>query len=210
MKKGLSQIFSGKNKKEQAMIVILVGVLCLIVVWPVKKDTKADSGTGSSAAGSSESTGQQSNGTSSSVSGNSSLNLYVENQEERLRNMLQSIDGAGQVKVMIRAKASKEYVVEKDTSYQNSSVDETDAQGGSRKSMDGSRSEASIYTKDSNGNDIPYVVKEMEPEIEGIVVACEGGGEERIADEIMEAVQALFDIPAHKVKVVKLSVDGQK
>lgn len=192
--KKLRQMFSGKNKKEQALILVLSGILCLLVVWPMP-DTDPDK---TAAQTPSETSSQM------ETDGASELELYVENQEARLKTLLESIEGAGQVQVMLRIKATGEYVVEKDTSYQNSSVEETDSQGGSRSSTDSSRSESSVFTKDENGNDIPYVVKKMEPEIEGIVVSCEGGGEERVVDDILEAVQALYDVPAHKVKVVKM------
>ncbi len=35
-------------------------------------------------------------------------------------------------------------------------------------------------------------------------MAAEGGGDETIANEITQAVQVLFDIPIHKIKVVKM------
>ena len=140
----------------------------------------------------------------SSDSVETALNLYVENQEERLKSILEQMDGVGKIQVMIRAKASKEYVVEKDLTTNTNTVHETDAQGGTRQSNEMSKSESALYTKDGSGNDVPWVIKELEPEIEGVVVAAEGGGNENIASEITQAVQVLFDIPIHKIKVVKM------
>ena len=85
-----------------------------------------------------------------------------------------------------------------------SSVYETDAEGGKRKSDEKQRTEASLYTKDHNGNDVPWIVKEMEPEIEGVLIAAQGGDQNQVAGEITQAVQVLFDIPVHKIKVVKM------
>ena len=51
----------------------------------------------------------------------------------------------------------------------------------------------------------PYVVKQLEPEIEGVLVAAQGAGDETIVNEITYAVQVLFDVPVHKIKVVKMS-----
>ena len=48
------------------------------------------------------------------------------------------------------------------------------------------------------------MIKEMEPEIEGVLVAAEGGDNENVANEITQAVQVLFNIPVHKIKVVKM------
>ena len=181
--------FKWKMTKENAVICILAGMLCCMVVWPTKEE-------------------KQTVNTSlelEKVTDNKTLlNLYIENQEERLKNILVLVDGVGKVEVMIRASASKSYIVEKDVTTTSSSVSETDSQGGTRQSTDTQKSEASLYTKDSSGNDVPWVIKEMEPEIEGVLVAAEGGSEEQVVREITQAVQVLFDIPVHKIKVVKL------
>ena len=185
-----------KWNKETAIIVVLAGILCMVAVWPVDKKSETQD-LNSESTESDYSEGDVS-------SGEVFLNSYIENQEKRLTMLLEQIEGVGKIQVMIRASASKEYVVEKDVTDSSSTVGETDAQGGSRQSDDRTRSESSIYTKDSNGNDIPWVIKEIEPEIEGVVVASEGGDNETVVGEITQAVQVLFDIPIHKIKVVKM------
>lgn len=47
------------------------------------------------------------------------------------------------------------------------------------------------------------VTLKNESEIEGIVVIAEGADKNRIKTEIYETVQALFDVPLHKIKVLK-------
>ncbi len=191
-----------KLNKESALIVVLAGILCLVVVWPISGKSSGSDSSNGTLSGSSSSV--SSSGRISEDTAQAALELYVENQEQRLKDILEQIDGVGKSEVMIRAKASKEYVVEKDISTGSSTVSETDAQGGSRQSSDITKDESSLYTKDSNGNDVPWVIKEMEPEIEGVLVAAEGGGNEAVAGEITQAVQVLFNIPVHKIKVVKM------
>ncbi|WP_178626913.1 stage III sporulation protein AG [Frisingicoccus sp.] len=191
-----------KLNKESALIVVLAGILCLVVVWPISGKSSGTDSSNGTLSGSSSSV--SSSGRISEDTAQAALELYVENQEQRLKDILEQIDGVGKSEVMIRAKASKEYVVEKDISTGSSTVSETDAQGGSRQSSDITKDESSLYTKDSNGNDVPWVIKEMEPEIEGVLVAAEGGGNEAVAGEITQAVQVLFNIPVHKIKVVKM------
>ena len=48
------------------------------------------------------------------------------------------------------------------------------------------------------------MVLEKYPEVEGVVVVCEGGDNSALALRIKEAVQALFNIDAHKIVVCKL------
>ena len=51
----------------------------------------------------------------------------------------------------------------------------------------------------------PYVIKEISPKIEGVVVIAEGGDNPVVIQDISEAVQALFDVDTHKIKIMKLN-----
>jgi stage III sporulation protein AG len=121
--------------------------------------------------------------------------------EERLKETLSSMAGVGNVKVMITLKSSKESVVNKDTPYEES--EEVDGES-SRKTVN-SGEETVLVEED--GESVPYVVKELEPEIEGVVVIAEGGANASIQKNITEAVMALFDVSVNKVKVLKME-DG--
>ena len=128
---------------------------------------------------------------------------YEEELEGRLRELLSSIEGAGQVEVMVTLAASSEQVLQNDISRQESVTRETDAQGGVRNNYDVSEDSQTVLVGDGNGE--PYVVKELMPQVEGVVVACEGGDRASVQAEISAAVQALFDIPTHKIKECKMA-----
>lgn len=49
----------------------------------------------------------------------------------------------------------------------------------------------------------PLLEKELRPEVSGIVISAQGGGEASVKAEITAAMEALFDLPAHKIKVLK-------
>ncbi len=57
-------------------------------------------------------------------------------------------------------------------------------------------SEEQIEEKDAS-------TKTIMPEIEGVVISCTGGGSAVVVEEITEAVQALFSVESHKIKVLK-------
>ena len=59
---------------------------------------------------------------------------------------------------------------------------------------------------DSSGNSAPYVIKELEPEISGIVISCEGAGNKVVEASVLEAVQVLFGVSANHIKVLKMEV----
>lgn len=46
-----------------------------------------------------------------------------------------------------------------------------------------------------------FVVKTIYPKVEGVVVVAEGAGTGKVTQHIIEAIQALFPIELHKIKV---------
>lgn len=130
---------------------------------------------------------------------------YEAEMEERLEVALRKVDGIGDVDVMITLKSSKERVTLKDDPYTQETLNETDSSGGTRKSDTIDKKEETVLSSDGSGNSTPYVVKELEPEIEGVLVIAQGGGSSTIISEIVDAVEVLFDVPAHKIKVMKMN-----
>ena len=61
-----------------------------------------------------------------------------------------------------------------------------------------------MIIEDDGGNSHPYVVKKIKPQVEGIVVGIKSSTD-IIEREIMDVVQVLFDIPVHKIKIVKIN-----
>ena len=45
----------------------------------------------------------------------------------------------------------------------------------------------------------------MKPEIEGVLIIADGGGNSAVVQNISEAVLALFRLEAHKIKVMKMN-----
>lgn len=132
------------------------------------------------------------------------LNTYIENMETRLTNVLSQVDGIGKVQVMITAKATQEKVVLKDVPYKKTTVKEEDNTGATRESKETTSEEGTILEKQQDGSESPYITKELQPEIEGVVVIAEGAEQKQIEAEINEAVVALFSVPSHKIKVMKM------
>lgn len=113
-------------------------------------------------------------------------NQYEQEMEQRLSRILADVEGVGKNEVMITLQSTSEKVIEKDA--------EKD---------DALQRETTVYRKIRDEED-PYVKKEITPKIEGVVVIAEGGDEPIIIQNITEAVQALFDVDTHKIKVMKL------
>ncbi|NLJ96152.1 MAG: stage III sporulation protein AG [Clostridiales bacterium] len=136
-------------------------------------------------------------------------NTYISELEGRLEEILRKVSGIGEVEVMITLKTSKEQVPLKDVPYTQESLEEVDGEGGSRLDNRIQKEESTVLVTNEDGKTQPYILQEREPEVEGILVIAEGGDNVLIIRDIVEAAEVLFDIPVHKVKVMKMS-DGIK
>lgn len=186
-----------KLTKENMAIMALLGILLMVIAIPVKKtETQKDQTAApenQSAASGTQETGKEDNAGS-----------YAGELEERLESLLASMEGVGNVKVMVTLDSSREQVVEKDIPSTMDTTKETDSTGGSRDVINSRQEETTVYVTDSAGNKTPYVSKIREPSIEGVTVVAQGGGNAVIQKNITEVIQALFGIEAHKIKVVKM------
>ncbi len=131
-------------------------------------------------------------------------NTYITDMENKAKNLLRKVSGVGEVYVAITTKNSKEQVPLKDSSSTQESLNEVDGEGGSRNNSSVQKEENTVMVTNEDGNSVPYILQELEPEIEGIIVIAEGGDNAMVQMEIMEAMEVLFNVPAHKVKVMKL------
>lgn len=126
--------------------------------------------------------------------------------EKRLEELFGNIDGAGNVKVMITYKSGPEKVLATETKSSEESSQERDTDGTERTSKNVSSEINMAYSQNNMSSGEPFIVKEKTPEIEGIVVVAEGGDDIIVKDAISKAAQALFNVPAHKVEVLKMGV----
>ena len=100
--------------------------------------------------------------------------------EEWLVEVLEQVQGVGKAEVFLTCEGTQEKVVEKD---------ETET----------------VYERDSRGNQTPYVSSEIYPEVTGVLVVAQGGDDPVVIQNIQEAVQVLFQVEAHKIKVMKMN-----
>lgn len=182
-------------RKDRLLILLLAGVLLLVITLPVSdKSGEEDS---------SLSQGGQEAGT-----GLSGGEDYAQYMEKRLEEALSEVSGVGKVKVMVTLRSTSEKVVEKDEEQESETVTEQDSQGGTRTTARSSSSGTTVYGEPDSGTSAgqePYVTKELTPSVEGVVVIAQGGDQPVTVQNITEAVQALFNVDTHKIKVMKLN-----
>lgn len=171
----LRKLRSGEQlpKKNHLLLILLAGVLLLVVTFP---DVRSDSPEN-----------ENDGGSASVMNENTDLQKYADDLEKEIAGILSRVEGVGEVEVMITLKSGNRKIVEKDE----------------RSTGDDAAEETSVYRQNADGSSEPYVNTELSPGIEGVAVIAEGGGSPVVRQEITEAVQALFDVEAHKIKIMK-------
>lgn len=210
------------KKKDKWLFVLTMGaILCILAIPSGKKSalglgsdekrTVTGSPGISGQAGSSGKPGDLAGAVSAgeeeslavAVSGNGTgTRTYEQQLEMRVKNILKNVDGVGKVDVMIALYASSEKVIRSDTNSNGSLTEETDSSGGTRRSESNTYSTTTVM-EEGGGSSAPVIEKEVYPEISGIVISAEGGGDPKVRSEIAAAMEALFGLPAHKIKVLK-------
>lgn len=187
-------------KKENMIVFVLLGILLLVIAIPL------DSGKDKKQTDEVEKKEEDDLDNSSAETG-----MFIDESmeyclalETRIEEILSVMEGVGKVQAMVTVSTSREMVVEKDEPVNRTTVTESDGNGGSRSTNESSFEYETIYETDGEGNKSPYVVKQIEPEIQGITVVAQGGGNAMIQKNISEVLEALFHIEAHKIKVVKM------
>ena len=172
------------GKTEKMILLLAAGLLLVLFAWP---------GSGGNTP---EETAEP-----AAVAGEEEEVPYEERLEERLEDILSQVEGAGTVRVMLTLKHSGEKILQEDTSRTEKQVEETDSSGGVRSQQENSYDSNTFLAGGSSG--APYVIQEQVPEVEGILVLADGADSAAVQSQLMEAVQALFPVEAHKIRVLK-------
>lgn len=186
------------TSKEKWMLLLLAGMLMAVIIFPMDKEKDNND-----IEFPLESITDSSSIFNAAESSTNDLNQYACYLSERLEKILSQIDGAGAVETWVTLSGSGEAVLYEEKDDEQSSLEEADSVGGTRKEENCKSDRAVLTDKDGN----PYVVKTLQPEVEGVLVVAEGAGDSTVKKNISEAVQVLFDIEAHRIKVAKKKVE---
>ena len=156
------------------IIVVIAGVLLVMISWQ---------GSGSD----SEPEVSKQKSATQAESSMDSQEAYRISMEKKVASVLSNVQGVGKTKVMITLQASREKVPLKDNERSGNDLKED-----------------TVLTEKSDNSTSPYVLQEKEAVVEGIVIVCGGGGDENVRQEIITAVQVLFNVEVHKIKVMKM------
>ena len=111
--------------------------------------------------------------------------------EQRMAEILSKVDGAGQVDVMLTYRQTEEKTIAHNETREESGEDLRTEQ-------------TAVLLEDEDGATQPLVLMEASPVVEGVVITAQGANSPAVAAALNQAAQALLDVPAHKVAVLKM------
>lgn len=115
-----------------------------------------------------------------------SFTSYEKDIEERLKNLIESIDGAGKVQVMVTIESGDEkvYATESKKTENNE--------------------EKSYVLVDIEGSDSGLLLKIAQPEIRGVAIVCQGADSPTVRNAVVGAVTSVLGISSNRVNVSKM------
>ena len=115
-----------------------------------------------------------------------SFTSYEKDIEERLKNLIESIDGAGNVQVMVTIESGDEkvYATESKKTENNE--------------------EKNYVLVDIEGSDSGLLLKIAQPEIRGVAIVCQGADSPTVRNAVVGAVTSVLGISSNRVNVSKM------
>lgn len=126
---------------------------------------------------------------------------YIKTQEEKLALLLEKIDGAGEVEVMITLESCYENVYLKDSTLKTEST---------KGIFKEEQEESFIMAKTGSDTQNGIIIKVYEPVVKGVAVVASGGDNETVKMAIIETVSAVFNINSTSISVEKMVSEGME
>ena len=183
---------NGKDKKKQIenivvfIIILIITVLIINNMW---------------ASGENESKQEKADTTKVLAQTSSS---QQDDLESNLEDILETINGVGKVKVLIKYSESSTVVAMYNETISESITKENDGNGGSKDVKESENKKEIVYT-DEDGTNKPITEKVVMPVIEGAIITAQGASNVNIKTSIVSAVEAVTGLPVHKIQVFEMN-----
>ena len=181
----------GKDKKKQIenivvfIIILIVTVLIINNIWSgEEKDDTENTHDATKVLARTDSSSQ-------------------DNLEDKLEDILETINGVGKVNVLIKYSESSTVVAMYNETTSESTTKENDGDGGSKDVKETENKKEIVYT-DENGTNKPITEKVVMPVIEGAIITAQGAGNATVKSSIVSAVEAVTGLAVHKIQVFEM------
>lgn len=130
--------------------------------------------------------------------------LWVEEKtlEEELVEILEAVEGVGEVVVKVTLAATAETHYASDLQNSQSETSESLQNGGMRTTKENRVDNTVVMKNAAQGENEPVVLKKTKPEVVGVLVVAEGADNLAVMEQISTAVQVVLAVPSHKINVL--------
>ncbi len=132
---------------------------------------------------------------------------YAEKLERKLEEIIGSISGVGNPKVMVTLENGIEYIYAQEEKNSGSKTEDVTSNGS--KIQHSSDRENNYLIVDGASGKQALIVTEVQPTIKGVVVVCSGGGQPAVQQRIITAVSTALNVTSARVCVVEASQNGR-
>lgn len=171
----IKQTFSGKNKTKLLFMIGIAGML-LILLSELIPDKKTE---------------VQVNEGQSAVTEDNETERYKQQIQNELTELLTKIKGVGDCKVLVTVEGTTEYVYAENISRYNDTDNERTSD----------KYENNIVFTEKDGEKQALVRKVIKPQINGVLVVCEGGGNVQVNERVIKAVSTALNLSSGKICV---------
>lgn len=127
---------------------------------------------------------------------------YKSDMEKQLVDILSSVNGAGQVKVMITLESGKETVYVQQEKLKKDEEQYRENEDSKKSVKDSYENEIVMIEEDNQKKAL--VEKVMEPVVQGVVVVCSGADDISVVSDITNAVCIALNLSSNRVCVIKM------
>ena len=174
-----------KNSKQtyNLLIVLIIGIMILIFASIFNNDIKEE--------------GKLHLDEIDKESSNSITEDYSQLLERKLESILSQIKGVGKVEVMITLEETREKIPATNNTKTYEKTSEKDSQGGLREI---NREDSNVEIARTDGDSF-IVLKEIQPEVKGVIVVAEGAYDIEIKEKLYQAVKTVLGVSGNRVEV---------
>lgn len=177
--------FFQDDKKVKILSAVLIAGIVLIALsefWPSSGKTKEKE---------------------DSVSDTMTMQEYTQKLEDNIREIVGSIRGVGNLKVLVTLESSEETIYAQETKTSVDSTQDAMSENG-KTQLKESTEQKYLLVEGEDGTKQALVKTTKEPEVKGIVIVCEGGDSTTVKSEVINAVTTALDISSSRVCVTKI------
>lgn len=189
LKERLNKFLNGdgdnKKKVENLIFLLIILIITIVAINFIWKDEKQES---------------KQTTTNKELASEEKNTNSDEDLEKKLEKILSSINGVGNVNVMLTYTESTQIIPVYNKTEKTSNTNESDSGGGTRQVEESDVTQEVVY-QDKNGKNNIITQKTISPKIEGAIITADGANNSNIKANIIQAVEAATGLATHKIQV---------